>query len=114
MKDITLNQLVALCSALGNGCGTESKSDTGFFEIGKPYFIRTVTHHYTGMLVAVGDKELLLDGAAWIADDGRFQDALGKSEFSEVEMYPPNSKVIIGRASILDAVAIQKIPTSQK
>lgn len=115
MKDITLTQLMQLCATLGQTqcCQTQSQ-DVGFFEIGKPYFIRTVTHHYTGRLVAVGDKELLMEGAAWIADDGRFQTALANAEFKEVEMYPPNSRVIIGRGGILDAVVIEKLPTSQK
>ena len=31
------------------------------FEIGKNYFIRTVTHHHTGKLVAVGPQELVLE-----------------------------------------------------
>lgn len=46
------------------------------FEVGKNYFIRTVTHHHTGKLVAVYDHELVLENAAWIADDGRLSDAL--------------------------------------
>ena len=115
MKDITLTQLMQLCEALGQTqCRQTQAQDVGFFEIGKPYFIRTVTHHYTGRLMEVGDKDLLMEDVAWIADDGRFQSALAKSEFHEVEMYPPKSKVIIGRSAILDAVVIEKLPTSQK
>lgn len=92
----------------------QSGSSSHFFTIGKNYFIRTVTHHYTGVLVAVGDKELVLEKAAWIADDGRLTDALKECEFNEVEMYPADSQVIIGRAALLDAVQISKIPISQK
>lgn len=39
----------------------------GRWQIGKNYFIRTVTHHLTGTLIAVTGKELWLKDAAWIA-----------------------------------------------
>lgn len=83
------------------------------YTIGSPYFIRTVTHHHTGRLVAVTEHELVLEDAAWIADDGRFADALKTGNFSEVEPFP-DGPVIIGRASIIDAVKINTIPRSQK
>jgi hypothetical protein len=86
----------------------------GLWNVGKNYFIRTVTHHYTGKLEAVTDKELLLSKAAWIAEDGRFANALASETFSEVEPFPPNSKVIIGRGAILDAVEIKSLPDKQK
>lgn len=83
------------------------------WQVGASYFIRTVTHHYTGRLVAVYAQELTLDDAAWIADDGRFADALASGKFSEIEPYP--GRVIIGRGSILDATAISfPLPRSQK
>ncbi len=84
------------------------------FVIGKNYFIRTVTHHYTGKLVNVFSGELLLETAAWIPDDGRFQGAVTKSDFAEVEPYGHDQQVIIGRGSILDAVQITTLPVSQK
>lgn len=84
------------------------------FEIGKNYFIRTVTHHHTGKLVAVTDKELVLENAAWIADDGRLTEALSTCTFAEVEMFPTGSRVIIGRGSLIDAVVIASVPTSKE
>ena len=84
------------------------------FEIGAKYFIRTVTHHYTGRLEKVFAGELVLSSAAWIADNGRFHQAVTTGEFSEVEPYGPNQSVIIGRGGILDAVIVPKIPTAQK
>jgi len=84
------------------------------FNIGANYFIRTVTHHFTGRLVHVTTQELVLEQAAWIADDGRFSDALKKSEFAEVEPFPSKQKVILGRGSIIDAVEIETLPCSQK
>ncbi len=83
------------------------------YQIGAPYFIRTVTHHHTGRLVAVTEHELVLEDAAWIADDGRFADALKSGAFSEVEPFP-DGPVIIGRGSVIDAVKISATPRSQK
>lgn len=84
------------------------------WEIGANYFIRTVTHHLTGKLVSVHAQELVIVDAAWIADDGRFMQAVASAEFLEVEPYPAGSEVIVGRGSILDAVQIPKLPKEQK
>lgn len=84
------------------------------FKIGANYFIRTVTHHHTGRLVQVTQTELVLEDAAWIADDGRFADALKTCEFAEVEPFPKGRRVIVGRGSLIDAVEIEKVPMSQK
>ena len=48
------------------------------FEVGKQYFIRTVTYHLTGKLVEIKGKFLLFEQAAWIADSGRFTDSMKK------------------------------------
>lgn len=83
------------------------------WEIGKIYLIRSVTKTNTGRLVAVYKNELVLQDAAWIADTGRFADALASAEFAEVEPYPKGSKVIVGRGAIEDAVQIASAPTKQ-
>lgn len=85
------------------------------YQIGKNYFIRTVTYHYTGKLLAVYAQELLLGDAAWIADDGRFAGAVSIGSFNEVEPYPEGTDVVIGRGSILDAAVIPfALPRAQK
>ena len=83
------------------------------WEVGKNYLIRTVTMIDTGRLVAVGEHELVLEDAAWIADTGRFQQALESGSFSEVEMFP-KGRVIIGRSAVIDAVQINSLPTMQR
>ncbi len=84
------------------------------FEVGKPYFIRTVTYHLTGRLLAVFEHELLLDDAAWIAEDGRFAQAMETGEFSEIEPYPTGRRVIVGRGAIVDACVCPTLPRTQK
>ena len=103
--EITLSDLKEL---FGNDSSSSSP-----WEIGSVYLIRTVTMIDTGRLVAVTDKELVLEDAAWIADTGRFSDSLKKAEFQEVEPFP-DGKVIIGRGSVIDAVKIPIAPRSQK
>lgn len=71
------------------------------YPVGENVFIRTVTHHYTGRLVAVGPQELVLQDAAWIADDGRFAEALRSGTLNEVEPFP-DGNVVIGRGSVID------------
>jgi hypothetical protein len=92
-----------------------SNANDSHWVIGKAYFIRTITHHYTGRLVKVTPKELVLEDAAWIPDDGRFADMFKNGAHSEVEPYPDNMQVIIGRGAILDAVQwTAKLPRDQK
>ena len=80
----------------------QSVEDNPYMEIGKSYFIRTVTHYFTGRLIWVGEKELVLEEAAWIADTGRFNEFMAGKTVNEVEPFPKDSQVIIGRGSIID------------
>jgi len=73
-----------------------------FFEIGKHYFLRTVTHYFTGILVWVGDKELVFRNVAWIVDTGRFNEFMAEKTVCEAEPFPEGQHVIIGRGSIID------------
>lgn len=110
IEELTLGQIKQL-QCVFNG---QKTSDDCHWAVGENYFIRTVTHHFTGKLVKVTDKELVLEQACWIASDGRFADALAKSEFEEVEPFPEKAQVIVGRGGLIDAVRIDKIPKSQK
>jgi hypothetical protein len=62
----------------------------------KNVFVRTVTHHYTGKLTHLSDGFMVLSNAAWIADDGRFNECLAKGTPNEVEPYPAEACVAIG------------------
>ena len=84
---------------------TAIPEDNAHWVIGKAYLIRTVTMIQTGRLVKVTDKELVLEDAAWIADTGRFSDAIVSLNFNEVEPFP-DGLVIVGRGAIIDAVSV--------
>lgn len=80
--------------------------------VGKSVFIRTVTYHYTGKVVKIIGDFVELEKAAWIADSGRFTDALATEEFSEVEVY--KNPIRVNTTSIVDFTEIEKGPVSQK
>jgi hypothetical protein len=84
------------------------------WKIGKNYLIRTVTMIDVGQLVMVTDHEIVLEKAAWIAETERFTQCLANGEYREVEMFPADKQVILGRGSIIDAVEIENLPTKQK
>ena len=83
------------------------------FTIGKIYLIRTVTMIQTGRLVDVTPTELVLEDAAWIADTGRFSEALVSLNFLEQEPFP-DGKVIVGRGALIDAVEIKAVQRTLK
>jgi len=69
--------------------------------VGKAWFFRTVTYHMTGRVVKiVAGQFLVLEEAAWIADSGRFADAIKTGELSEVE--PVGDGVLINIQTVTD------------
>jgi len=108
IDDLTIGEIKQLAGLFANNI-----SDNSAWEVGEIYLIRTVTMMDTGRLVMVTSQELILEDAAWIADSGRFSDAVKKAEFNEVEPFP-DGKIIIGRGSVIDAVKIKTIQRSQK
>ena len=88
--------------------GTES-----VWEIGKNYLIRTVTMIQLGKLKRITDKELVLSDACWVADTGRFNEALSEGTLNEVEMFQRD--VIIFRGAGVDATEwLNDLPKNSK
>lgn len=63
--------------------------------------IRTVTMYHTGKLVAVTPEWLVLEDVAWIADTGRWSQALQTGKLSEVEPFP-DGRVYVSRGAVVD------------
>lgn len=101
LDDLTLGQIKQLQNL-------KPGSDAHPWDIGDSYLIRTVTMTLSGKLKAVYQQELVLSDAAWIADTGRFSEALeDQDKFNEVE--PFKNDVIVGRGGIVDATKITKL-----
>lgn len=108
IENLTIRQVRELAAVFGGGA-----TDASAWEVGENYLIRTVTMIDTGRLVAVTEHELVLEDAAWIANTGRFSDALKSLDFNEVEPFP-DGRIVIGRGSVIDAVKVSSLPRSQK
>lgn len=114
IEQLTIGEARAIAALFAGQPASVAPATGNPFTLGANYFIRTVTHHLTGKLIEVHQQELVLVDAAWIADDGRLGDTIKTCDFSEVEPFPEDARVIVGRASLIDAQIIQKLPRSQK
>jgi hypothetical protein len=80
--------------------------------VGQKLFIRTVTYHMTGKVVKRMGAFIQLEDAAWIADSGRFSDAINKGDLSEVE---PVGTAWVNLSSVVDFFPWKhKLPKDQK
>lgn len=82
------------------------------FVVGKKYFIRTVTYHAVIEIKRIVGQ--FIEGKyAWIADSGRFMDAIDKGELNEVEPVSVDGGININ--SITDYFEWNyEIPTKQQ
>jgi hypothetical protein len=81
--------------------------------VGRAVLLRTVTHYYTGRVAQVKAHEIVLTCAAWIADTGRWYDALKTGSLNEVE--PFVGPVSINRDALVDATEWKhSLPKEQK
>lgn len=72
------------------------------FILGKSYLIRTVTMIQTGRVCWIGEREIMLEDAAWIPGTGRFHEALKDPQVLD-EVEPSALPCIVGRGAIVDA-----------
>jgi hypothetical protein len=107
VDNLTFGQVKELRSIFGGGVtqNIQNANQDHPFEIGKKYLIRTVTMIQTGMVKSIRGKFLVLEQAAWIADTGRFSEALEDQEkMKEVE--PFKNDAIVNMDTIIDATEI--------
>ena len=67
--------------------------------IGGKYFFRTVTYHLIGEVNKIVGRFASLKNASWIADSGRFNEAIKNGTLSEVE---PVGKAFINLDTVVD------------
>lgn len=79
--------------------------------VGQKLFIRTVTYHLTGKVVKRMGAFIQLEDAAWIADSGRFSQAIKEGTLNEVE---PVGTAWVNLSSVVDFFPWKhKLPTKQ-
>jgi len=82
------------------------------FKVGEAWFFRTVTYHLIGKVKKIVGKFLVLEKASWIADSGRFMQAIENGKLDEVE---PVEEAVLNTDSITDAFPWKhKLPDEQK
>lgn len=80
--------------------------------VGKKLFIRTVTYHMVGEVTKLVGKFLQMKNASWVADSGRFSNAIKDGTLNEVE---PIGTAFLNSDSIVDMFEWKhKLPTTQK
>nr|MDO8119544.1 hypothetical protein [Candidatus Sigynarchaeota archaeon] len=65
-----------------------SKKSAGLLpEVGKKYFMRTVTYHMVGVVTAVDTENRIvkLEQSSWVAESGRFHECIAKGAINECE-----------------------------
>ena len=68
--------------------------------VGETVFIRTFGYHYVGKITALAWNTITLQPAAWVADSGRWHEALTTGRLLEVEPFP--DKVLVNSGNIED------------
>ena len=81
--------------------GADSFKDLSSLEdmVGEKYFFRTVTYHMTWRVKKVIGSILELENASWIADSGRFMNAIKEGKLNEVE---PVGRAYININTVVD------------
>ena len=92
----------------------EEKMDISEYDdfVGKSFYLRTVTYHLVGKVEKIVGKFLVLKNASWIADSGRFMNAIKDGTLNEVE---PVGVAFVNLESVTDFFPwTHKLPTEQK
>ena len=82
---------------------TDVSAESGIEPIlaeGKTVLIRTVTMAHLGRVVSIGDRYITLAGGGWLADTGRFSEALTSGKVSEFERAP--GPFLVATGAIVD------------
>jgi len=92
---MTIKQAREVANMFGGASGSSTS-----LNVGETVYIRAVTFHYVGRITAITDTDIKLQNASWVADSGRWAEALSTGELSEVEPYPDT--VCVMRGAVVD------------
>ena len=92
----------------------EEKMDISEYEdiVGQKLYIRTVTYHLVGKVEKLIGKFFQLKDASWVADSGRFMNAIKEGKLNEVE---PVGMAFVNIESVTDFFPWKhELPKEQK
>jgi len=82
------------------------------FLVGGKYFFRAVTFHIVGEVKEVMGNFVRLANASWVADSGRFMNAIKEGSLNEVE---PVGEMFVNLNTVVDFFPwAHPLPTEQK
>ncbi len=93
--------------------GNDERADISTLDdlIGQKLFIRTVTYHLVGKVVKRMGAFLQLEISSWVADSGRFMNAIKEGKLDEVE---PVGTSWVNLSSVVDFFPWKhELPTKQ-
>lgn len=80
--------------------------------VGDKYFFRTVTYHLVGEVKKIVGRFAYLKNASWVADSGRFMEAIKQGTLNEVE---PVGDAFVNLDSVTDFFPWKhQLPKEQK
>lgn len=80
--------------------------------VGSKYYFRTVTYHTVGEVKKIVGRFAQLKDASWVADSGRFMNAIKDGTLSEVE---PVGTAFVNLDTVVDFFPwTHRLPTEQK
>ena len=77
------------------------KARASAFVVGNSYMIRTVTHYWVGRVAKIVGTQIVLDGASWVSDTGRYGACVSADAIKECEFV--GDGVIVNAGAIVDA-----------
>ena len=93
-------------------CGEEKDINTYEELVGGKFFFRTVTYHTVGEVVKIIGRFVQLKDASWVADSGRFMNAIKDGTLDEVE---PVGEAFVNLDTVVDIFPwTHPLPTEQK
>ena len=103
-------------------CLAKIKEQIGGFElkeissyedlVGSKFFFRTVTYHLVGEVKKIVGRFAFLKDASWVADSGRFMEAIKNGTLNEVE---PVGDAFVNLDTVVDFFPWKnKLPKEQK
>lgn len=99
IDDLTVKQIKEIQGMTANF--TEKRH---FFRVGQAYFIRSVTHHYLGIVESIHELGVVMTKCIWVPDDGRFHKIMQGEWTDQSEREPyGDTRVMLFFGAILDA-----------
>jgi hypothetical protein len=81
-------------------------------KVGAMVFVRTVTLYYVGKVKAIDGMGILLEDAAWVADQGSMSESLLTGKVKDSDYFP--DPVFVNSGAVVDITSWRHAPLKSK